>query len=235
MFQKIIFAAFFFGILMFGPQAFAQQDTEFKGFSDTINTNNYIKFHLTTLLDLEPAVQFAYSYPLGGGRFQMQHELGYVTWNRIYYFWDKKETSYHGVRLRNQLRHYYLTKSEASKNQDKRDTKRNYIAVDAMYKYGNIWQEEEIRRQGGAYLEQVGLVTHKHVAALHVLVGKESEFLAGSKTMLDYYAGIGVRYKSLHSKYDHLPTSTLSPFFYDDTQGLLLFSVMAGIRIGFKS
>ncbi|MGM0612090.1 MAG: hypothetical protein ACQESM_01130 [Bacteroidota bacterium] len=236
MIRQVILCAFVFGLLFSAIKANAQQNIEVDDFSDTVNTNRYLKFHMTTIFEIEPALQFAYSYPIWDGRYQMQHELGYVTWNRTYYFWDRKDVSYYGVRLRNQLRHYYLTKSEAKKDKNNRDTKRNYVALDAMYKYGNIWQERDIWHQDGIYSERMGIVTHKHVAALHAVIGKESEFLAGSGTIFDYYAGVGFRYKSLHSKKEDLISeASLSPFFYDDNRGPLLFlSVMAGIRIGFQ-
>ncbi|MFW6019846.1 MAG: hypothetical protein ACOCPM_04625 [Bacteroidales bacterium] len=236
MIRKIVLSVFIAGLFLTGLKAHSQQIADIESFSDTVNTSRYLKFHLTTIFEIEPALQLAYSYPVWDGRFQMQHELGYVTWNRTYYFWERNKVSYHGVRMRNQLRHYFLTKSEANKDKKNRDTKRNYVAIDAMYKYGNIWQERTVWHQDGIFSERMGIVTHKHVAAIHAVIGKESEFLAGSGTIFDYYAGVGFRYKSLHSKKEDLISDySLSPFFYDDNKGPLYFlSVMAGIRIGFE-
>ncbi len=219
--------------MCFAVSANAQEQRE-GTFSDTVNMNSYLKLHLTTLFEFEPALQFGYSYPVNAGRGQLQHEIGYVTWNRSYMLsTDRDDISFHGFRIRNQYRHYYLTKRAAEvKDELEKDYNRNYFALDVMYKYGNIWQVREI--DYGAYFEDVGMVTHKHVGAIHVIVGKESEFLASGETILDYYFGFGLRYKGFASEYDDLvPHNDLSPFFYDSISRASL-SFMAGVRIGFK-
>lgn len=214
--------------------AYDRQYVQKEGFSDTINNARYFKLHLTAFFEYEPAFQFAYSYPLKGGKMQLQHELGYVTWNRTYYFWMDEEISYHGLRFRNQLRRYFLTRNEAMERKSSPDFVRSYVALDVMYKYGNIWQDREISRQNGAYFETVDFITHKHVAAAHLLVGWESQFLSGSDAIMDYYIGVGVRYKSIHSKFEDLTNEDLSPFFYDELDWPMSLSVMAGIRLGFR-
>lgn len=198
------------------------------GFNDTINNNHYLKFNLTSIFDYEPGIQLAYSYPVNGGRSQIQHELSYITWNNSYMAWIDHNTSYHGVRLRNQWRRYYLKKNE---EKDENEFKRKYVAVDLMYKYGNIWQNREIPVQGGSYFEYRGITTHKHVGAAHALIGWESEPFAGSKTMLDYYLGVGFRYKSLNCRQEGLSESEISPFFYDHLNITTSLSLMMGMRI----
>lgn len=202
-------------------------------FTESTNNTSYIKVNLTTIFEYEPAIQLAYSYPLWAGRFQMQHELGYVTWNRAYFPWLLENLSYHGFRLRNQLRYYYTGKPTNMELEYQTDYRRNYVALDLMYKYGNMWWETEISRQGGAYFENIGLISHKHVGAVHLVIGVESEFLSGSNVILDYYAGVGMRYKELYSNEEEVDNMDLSPFFYDELGWQTTISFMAGIRLGF--
>lgn len=219
--------------LCFAFPANAQQ-TQRATFSDTVNLNSYFKINLTTLFEFEPALQFAYSYPVKAGRAQLQHEIGYITWNRSYMVSsDRDDISYHGFRIRNHYRHYYLTKQAVERREkEEQDFKRNYFGLDVMYKYGNIWQIYEIDHAG--YFESVGMVTHKHVGAVHIMIGRESEFLAGSENILDYYFGFGIRYKGFGSKYDDVVRENdLSPFFYDSISRASL-SFVAGVRLGFK-
>lgn len=205
-------------------------------FADTINIHHYLKVHVSSVFDYEPALQFGYSYPLRDGRSRMQHELGYVTWNPLWQPWETGDISYRGVRVRSQYRYYYLTYAAMERSvarSEARRTQRTYAAFDVMYKYGRVEHESEVARLGGAYFETMDISTGKHVAALHVIVGREAELFAGSKTILDYYMGPGIRYKSLVSDPGDLDWEDRSPFFYDKLEWPVTLSFMMGVQLGF--
>ena len=204
-------------------------------FSDTTNIHHYMKVHLSSVFDYEPALQFGYSYPLGIGRSRLQHEVGYVTWNPLWQPWEDGDISYRGVRFRSQYRYYYLTYSAIQRIEERSEPRRflrTYVAADLMYKYGYVEREDEVARLGGAFFELMNIGTQKHVAAFHVIIGREAELFAGSNTILDYYIGPGVRHKSLVSDPSDLDWEDRSPFFYDQLDWPISLSFMAGVQLG---
>jgi hypothetical protein len=199
------------------------------------NSNKYIKVSLTDYFSFEPVYGLSYSYPIEDDFAQMQFGLGYVTYNRSYRLlsWEDDPIQYNGFKAYTQYRHYYLTKGkERAINKGYIPSMRSYVAFEMSYKYGNIWHEDNIDRFDGAFVERMSIVSHKHVVSGLLLLGGESEIVYNSTAIIDWYLGIGIRYKNIHSKIPYLNTRDYSPFFYDEEQIPVLITGTLGLRIG---
>ena len=60
MIRKIVLSVFIAGLFLTGLKAHSQQIADIENFSDTVNTSRYLKFHLTTIFEIEPAFDAFY-------------------------------------------------------------------------------------------------------------------------------------------------------------------------------
>ena len=214
--------------------------------TNSTNLNHYIKFSPMSLLEIESSILLGYSYPIKKGKMQLQHELGYVYLNEIFFPFNDYDRTYNGFKFRNNFRVYNSYSGE--KGAARKNTKRMYFALDLMYKYCKyVEYDKNIFIQEGQYTQIMDIATEKHVGALHFLTGIERNLLKSGGLMFDFYLGIGVRYKYLKPLYeididtdDNNNSFFLFPdfsseyrLFYDNEDSSILLSVMAGIKIGF--
>ncbi len=230
-------------IFCFG-NAYSQEETDKPPkCTNTTNLNHYIKFSPMSLLEIESSILLGYSYPIKKGKMQLQHELGYVYLNEMFFPFNDYERTFNGFKFRNNLRVY--NGSSGAKGAMK-NTKRMYFAMDLMYKYSKYVEEDKnILIQEGHYIQIMDVETEKYVGALHFITGIERNLIESGGLMFDFYLGVGVRYKYLKPLYDidieddnndfGLFRSFSSEYrlFYDNEGTSILFSVMAGIKIGF--
>lgn len=234
--KKLLLFLLFIGgqIVLYGQKDTSIINTDWY----TKNPHSYLKVSLTDYFALEPTYGLSYSTPLRGNpQNHIQIELGYVTFNRSYYILngdDFDDLSYHGVKGKVQFRQYYLSRSKA--NAVKRGFSpfmRSYLGIEFSYKYGNIWQQTTVWRDNFGVIQD--FITHKHVASVMAVIGSESELMANENYILDWYMGIGIRYKSLNCELDGLSKSEESPFFYDEFQIPMMLNLTFGLKVGFKT
>lgn len=198
------------------------------------NTNHYIKWSFLNLLEPEPSFQLGYSFPLLKGKMHLMTELGYVfspslAWKQTSGNWDDniKES---GIRTRVNIRKYYPTANS-------KPNKKHYFALDVMYKYAQVYEQGVyVSRFGGEYREIMNVGTQKSVFAFHVLYGSEKSFVYQSKIMLDYFFGIGYKYK--YVKNIELPKDVnngvgSSYWWYDEIGSMNTICIMLGVKLGF--
>ena len=213
--------------------------------TSTTNRNHYIKFSPMSLMEIESSILLGYSYPIKKGKMQLQHELGYVYLNEIYFPFNDYDREYNGFKFRNSFRVY--NNYSGAKNSSKKNNKRSYLGLDLMYKYCKyVEYDKNIYIDEGQYIQIMDIATEKYVGALHFITGIERNMLESGGLMFDFYLGMGVRYKHLKPLYnvdidiDDDNSSFLFPnfnseyrLFYDDEDTSILLSFMAGIKIGF--
>lgn len=215
--------------------AFGQNTNDSLKQTGITNTNHYIKWSFLNLLEPEPSFQLGYSFPIKDGTMQLMTELGYIfspsiTWKQTSGNWDDKIKE-SGIRTRINVRKYYTPISRKITNS------KNYIAVDLMYKFAQVYEQGVfVSRFGGEYREIMNVGTQKNVFAFHVLLGSEKSFVYQSKVMLDYYFGIGYKFKTV--KNIELPADVNNGFggsywWYDEIGPMNTISIMLGVKLGF--
>ena len=199
------------------------------------NKNVYLKFSPLAMFEVEPTFQVGISYPLKGGRLNMQHELGYCyTPNMAFNFFmdfDYQEIRIRGAKIRNNIRVYY------SQNEG-RIKPRLYFAFDWMVKYSKFYiMDEEVVMQNGAYTQIMDLQINKFVMTEHIIVGREVPLFFSNSVILDLYVGLGMRQKDIKFdqdfKYLNLDPSDYL-YFYDFAKNYNIPSIMLGIKVGVK-
>ena len=233
--MKYIKIVFLSVVLLLCVQKIKAQDSINSAYS-TLQTNNFnfIKFSFLNIFEPEPSLQFGYSYPIKGGKFQLQHELAYCFSPNL--MWLTSNTNNwnagideRGFKVRTQIRAYVGYNNEFSNS-------KNYIAFDGMFKYVIINSRDQyVPRLDGAFTQIMDIKINKMVYAFHVIFGKEVELFENEKIMLDIYGGIGYRFKNLGI--EDLPTDIQqtfeSPYWYDFTTRSSIPSIMLGMKIGF--
>lgn len=199
------------------------------------NKNIYLKFSPLAMFEVEPTFQMGVSYPLKGGRLNMQHELGYCyTPNMAFNFfmdYNYQEIRIRGAKIRNNIRVYY------SQNEGKIKP-RLYFAFDWMVKYSKFYiMDEEVMMQNGAYTQIMDLQINKFVMTEHIIIGREVPLFFSNSVILDLYAGIGMRQKNIKFDKD-FNNLNLDPsnymYFYDFAKNYNIPSIMLGIKVGVK-
>ncbi|MCF8298042.1 MAG: hypothetical protein K9J13_10895 [Saprospiraceae bacterium] len=239
--RKLTFIIVLVCIICSGKIFSQEKSNSSLNYSSKTNFNHYIKISPFNLLEIEPSLMLGYSYPVKKGKAQWQHEIGYVFLNESYFFsrGDINRT-YNGVKFRTNYRTYFessLGKADSLKNPNNR----LYFGVDMMYKYGQYTENEvEYWVMGGQYTQLVNVTTVKHVGAAHFMMGAETNFIKNSNAILDFYLGIGLRYKYLNVLYDGVENSIMEnnlgqnySLWYDDPDLPMFVSIMAGMKIGF--
>ncbi len=229
-------------ILFNAGNVFSQENsTEKLNYSKTTNLNSYIKLSPFSLLEIEPSLLIGYSYPVKKGKAQWQHEIGYVFLNDAYFlsFDNDDRIAFNGLKIRNNYRTYFdsnLKKADSLKNQNNR----LYFGVDFMYKYCQYTEYDVSIWRMSQFNQIMDITNEKHIGAFHFLLGVESNFIKDNNALLDFYLGLGVRYKTINTKFDGAKNSSLESDFgnsnhlwYDDMDIPMNVSIMAGMKIGF--
>lgn len=131
---------------------------------------------------LNPSYQFAIEYKVKKN-LNLQHELGYITRYASPFFQSIGDIS--GIRFRSELRHYF------------RQTKFNdfyYWCPEILVKVFSQDLTREYSRYDGAYFEV--LTTQQNITAIafHLKFGSQLRLFKGTKTIIDVYGGLGLRY-----------------------------------------
>ncbi|MFC2111103.1 hypothetical protein ACFLQ5_01485 [Bacteroidota bacterium] len=233
----VIFLTFMFCTI----NGFSQQKSlSTPRFTDSTNYFHYIKISPFNLLEIESSLMVGYSYPVNNGKAQLQHELGYVFLNEAYFPYNETDRSFNGFKIRNNYRSYFVLNSKRMESRNQRN--RWYFGLDLMYKYCKYVElNQNVWMLNGQYIQIMDMKTNKHVGALHFITGFENNFIKNSGHILDFYLGIGLRYKELNSSFDGMSSSTFGDGFvqqyrlwYDEIEIPLFMSVMAGMKIGFS-
>lgn len=220
-------AAILFALIL--PQTSLQAteyDSTFVVPSSTLRT---IKWAPLAMLDIAPAAQFAYEYPIGPNR-SIQHEIGFIshTVNPIHLMVNYEELT--GIRVRNELRFY---------NNQNKGYGDFYLAPEFTYTYYKSKSQEWFNRFDGAYRQQFDYEGNKHMAAAHMKLG-----VVYPSTQIpiswDFFLGFGLKYRYVNSNLpdDATPdgpsgSPTIDSWFYPDHGSSLRFSITAGIRLGY--
>jgi len=231
----IIIVVFFWG----GNILSQENSNETLNYSKTTNLNHYIKISPFNLLEFEPSLMLGYSYPVNKGKAQLQHEIGYVFINNSYFFNYDENITFNGLKIRNNYRKYFETNSNKADSL-KNPNNRLYYGLDLMYKYCQYTEYDVNYWVSGQFTQIIDLTNQKHVGAAHFIFGVETNFIKNNSSILDFYLGLGLRYKSMNTLYDGKKNTILESeigqsnrLWYDDFSTPMFLSIMAGVKIGF--
>jgi hypothetical protein len=179
-----------------------------------------VKISILSYFDLTPSYQFACEYKVFPD-WTLQNEIGYITTFGTPYYQSGNWMS--GVRIRNELRHYF------HKNSFNEST---YFAPEILFKYNSENIERTYLRYNGAYTEKIRKKVERTVIAAHLKIGTISTILS-SRVFTDFSCGIGIRYGKQNTS--GLPDDAeIFEFSFDRQDSDWLFlSLVFGFKIGY--
>ncbi len=178
--RKILIAI---SIVIFISSSYSQE------VATTVNKPANIKFNMLALFDPVSAYQFSYEYGIGG-RFNLQHEFGYITHNSPMYYGNDKKLD--GFRIKTELK-YYMPDREHTRTG-------MYFSGEAMWNKYSMTKEAQFAMQDWSYFQMMDVTKHKNVFAFHQKFGYQAG-IKDSKVVFDFYIGLGVR--SVYTQTDY--------------------------------
>jgi len=192
--------------------------------------NNYFKFALSNITEIESSLQFGIEYPVSKTS-RMAYEVGYISaFNPMFFLmadsWPDQMQA-NGFRIRATYKKYFDQQIKRKPNKYK------YFAISLMFKYFDITDfDNHINRMDGFFWEIVDLKTTKYVSSVHALYGYDKYLGKSNEIFMEHCFGIGLRYKYINTNIDK-ESFDAAAIWYDRFDGLML-SAMWKIRFGFK-
>ncbi len=193
---------------------------------------NYLTFAPFSLLNIEPAIKFGYEYDVKQ-KFRIRHDIGYVGMfnpvTQFIFYRNFEEVDANGLIIQTNL------KIPFQKREGVYGYKYLYYGIDVSFKYlYTTVYDYEIWRMGGQYRQLMDIHTTKYVGNINATFGETRSLSREDKVAMDWYVGVGFRYKHVRDDYPDDADNGSSMVWYDDNFHGFMLMVTAGMRLNFK-
>jgi hypothetical protein len=209
-----------------------------------------LRFLPSSLIDIGsfPAIEAGVEFKLSN-RISWYNELGIEYIKNNYDQSDTPMVSDHGFKAKTELRYYFSFRKDSKDDVERfiaKTLKRTYVAVNLFATSNSYNSEIGYYYQGDTSMERHdSYVVNKFVWGFNFLIGDEEPVSKNGKLTLDFYAGVGVRFRyinTVNEEYDSsrdyggsTKTDAL-PFMIDDVDpGFSIApNLTLGIRLSYK-